>query len=876
MKRLILVDGNSLMYRAYYGYGDPTKMKPNSKGIYTNAVNAFIRMVHNLLDSQYDKCLIAFDAGKHTFRHNIQPDYKAGRAHMPDEMRMQIAYLKEFLTLSHISQFEIAEYEADDIIGTMSKRGEEEGYHVDVYSSDKDLLQLVSDNTTVHMTKKGMSELEDFTKEHFREVYEIEPTQFIDLKALMGDKSDNISGIPGIGPKKGIKLLQTYGSVEGIIEHIEDIKGSDHDKFKDNVELLKRCKTMVTILRDAPLGIDLEYASKGEADNEKLKALYEELELNGILKELNAKMNALKPVYNDISYKIIDNIIDIKSILLPHSSIIYETLNSNYHNEEILAIGLRNKLGTFIIKPELIDMSLDLQLFLSDNENAKDIFDYKKSYVLTKKHGYALKGIDFDLLLAAYVINPSTASHEFKAVASSFEYYDVSFDEEIYGKGVKKAIPSDEALYTHIAKKVNCIYLIKNKVKELVKEQGVDKLLYDVEIPLSKALGDMEFEGVTVDLNELETQKKDLSSRINFIESEIYRLCGETFNIASPKQLGEVLFEHMNLPFAKKTKTGYSTNQEILEKLRGYHEVIDYILTYRQLTKLYQTYIVGLESQVHSDSRVHTIYEQALTETGRLSSIEPNLQNIPARSEEGRNIRKMFKPNYENYSFLSCDYSQIELRVLAAVANVKTLIESFNNGEDIHSRTAREIFGIEGEVDDLHRRQAKAVNFGIIYGLSAYGLGQEIGMSNKEASNFIKRYYELYPEIKTYMDNTIKFAEENGYVTTILNRRRYIPDINSKNFMMREFGKRTAMNAPIQGSAADIIKVAMVNISKRLEKEHFKSKMVLQIHDELIFEVENSERDSLLNLVSEEMINAVKLPVKLDISKDFGPTWYEV
>lgn len=875
MKRLILVDGNSLMYRAYYGMGDPTKMKPNSKGIYTNAVNAFIRMIHNLLDSEYDNCLIAFDAGKHTFRHNIQPDYKAGRSHMPDEMRMQIAYLKDFLTLSNIAQFEIAEYEADDIIGTLSKKGENEGYHVDVYSSDKDLLQLVSDNTTVHMTKKGMSELEDFTPSYFKEVYSIEPSQFIDLKALMGDKSDNISGIPGIGPKKGIKLLQTYGSVEGIIEHIDDIKGSDHDKFANNIELLKTCKTMVTILRDAPLGIDLSYTVKGTPCNDKLKALYEELELNGILKELNASMKD-ENVSKNIEYKVIDNVLDLKNILLPHSSIIFETFNPNYHNEDILALGLRNKLGTFIIKPELIDLSIDLQLFLSDKENYKDIFDYKKSYVLTKKHGYELNGIDFDLLLAAYVLNPSTASHEFKTVASSFEYYDVSFDEEVYGKGAKKALPSIDALYTHIAKKVNCIYLIKNKVKELIKSQNLDKLLYEVEIPLSKTLGNMEFEGVTVDLKELEIQKKDLSSRINFIESEIYRLCGETFNIASPKQLGEVLFEHLGLPGAKKTKTGYSTNQEVLEGLRKYHEVIDYILTYRQLTKLYQTYIIGLESQVHSDSRVHTIYEQALTETGRLSSIEPNLQNIPARTEEGKNIRKMFKPNYDNFEFLSCDYSQIELRVLAAVANVPSLIESFNNGEDIHARTAREIFGISGEVDDLHRRQAKAVNFGIIYGLSAYGLGQEIGMTNKEASNFIKKYYELYPEIKSYMDNTIKFAEENGYVKTILNRRRFIPDINSKNFMMREFGKRTAMNAPIQGSAADIIKIAMVNIDKRFEKEHLKSKMVLQIHDELIFEVAKDEHDKVLDLVTYEMLNAVKLPVKLDISKDFGPTWYEV
>ena len=877
MKRLILVDGNSLMYRAYYGLGDPTKMRPNSKGIYTNAINAFARMINHLLkDEPYDNVLVAFDAGKHTFRHNIQPDYKAGRAHMPDEMRMQIAYLKDFLTRSNIAQFEIAEYEADDIVGTLAKMAENEGYHVDVYSSDRDLLQLISDNTTVHMTIKGMSELEDYTPAHFEEVYNIKASQFIDLKALMGDKSDNISGVPGIGPKKGEKLLQQYGSVEGILENVENIKGADKQKFIDNHDLVLQCKKMVTILRDAPLGIDLSYTEKKEPDLDKLKELYEYLELNGLLKEL-ASNEAKNEVYNT-DYKIIDNPIDLKNILLPKSSLIFETFESNYHKANILCIGIKNQSGTYIIKPELLDMSIDLQLFLSDKENLKAVFDYKKAYSLLKKNNIELNGIDFDLLLATYVINPSNASHEFKSIASSFDYYDVLFDEQVYGKGSKRAIPLDlNIVYQNVSKKVTCLYLIKNKVKEIVKNQEVDNLLYNVEIPLAKVLANMEYEGVSIDLEELENQKADLKKRIDFIESEIYRLTGEEFNIQSPKQLGEVLFEHLNLPFGKKTKTGYSTSQEVLDKLRNAHPSIEYILAYRQLTKLYQTYIEGLRPQIYPDGRVHTIYEQALTETGRLSSIEPNLQNIPTRSEEGKNIRKMFKPNYEGYEFLSCDYSQVELRVLAHVANVTKLINSFNNGEDIHARTAAEIFNVDiNEVSDDLRRKAKAVNFGIIYGLSAFGLAQEIGMSNKEAQNFIDMYYKLYPEIKTYMDDTIKFCQENGYVKTILNRRRYIPDINSNNYMLREFGKRTAMNAPIQGSAADIIKMAMVKISKILEDKKMKSKMVLQIHDELIFEVCPLEKEELEKIVVDTMENIISLKVKLKVSKDFGHTWYEV
>lgn len=878
MEKLILVDGNSLMYRAFYGQGDPTKIKPNSKGIYTNAINAFARMINILKkNNEYNYLLVAFDKGKHTFRHDIMPEYKAGRAHMADEMRMQIPYIKDFLVRSNIAQFEIDDYEADDICGTFNKLALDSGLEVDIYSSDRDLLQLIGPNTNVYMTIKGMSEVEKFDINHFKEVYEIEPSQFIDLKALMGDKSDNISGVPGIGPKKGIKLLKEYNSVEGILEHIDDIKGADKEKFINNSELLKTCKKMVTILRDAPLGLTLDYAIKKEPDNDKLIELYETLELNGLLKEIK-EVNDIRTTNttNDVSYTLINDDAILSKICIEDFSLQVETLNQNYHKDQILAIGITNSSGNYILDKNLLKSNI-LKDILENSDIKKYVFDYKKTYVLLKKNNIDLNGVTFDLLLATYVINPTYASHEFKNVAQACEYYAVSFDTDIYGKGAKLKEPESSVLYNHVANKAYAIYSIKNKVETKLKEQDSFKLYSEVELPLARVLASMEIHGVTIDNVELEKQKADLEDRIKFIESEIYRLTGYTFNVSSPKQLAEVLFEKLEIPYPKKTKKSYSTSAEILQSIINLHPAIEYILSYRQLTKLYQTYIVGLKDQIYSDSRVHTIYEQALTETGRLSSIEPNLQNIPTKTLDGKNIRKIFVPNNKDNLFLSCDYSQVELRVLASLANVEKLIESFNNDEDIHKSTASLIFNKNiDDVTDLERRQAKAVNFGIIYGQSAYGLAQETGMSNKEASRFIEEYYKHYPEIKEYMNKTISDCERDLYVKTILNRRRYIPDINSKNFMLKEFAKRTAMNAPIQGSAADIIKIAMINIANEIKEKKLKSKMVLQIHDELIFEVFNEEKDTILELVERNMTNAYELKVKLIISKDFGKSLYEV
>lgn len=872
MKRIILVDGNSLMYRAYYGTAASGTIAMNSKGLYTNAVYAFVRMLNHLTQSQYDNILVAFDAGKKTVRHEWMGDYKAGRPPMPDEFRMQIAYIKQYLTISRINQYEQELYEADDIIGTMAHKAEQAGYHVDVYSSDKDLLQLVSENTTVHLTKKGMTDLEDYTPESFLERYGIKHTQFVDLKALMGDKSDNLPGIPGIGEKKAVKYLQAYETLDGIIEHKDEIKGADGEKIRMNYESAILCKKMATILCDFDIHYKLEDTSRKEPDQEKLISFYQELEFKSLLKEL-AMPTAIHK--DEIEYEVVSSPDRFKDILLPYSSLIFETFDYNYHKSPLIAIGLKNKLGTFIIEPDSIFQSMDFLMFLSDRSNHKSIFDYKRAYVLCKRLGYDLEGITFDLLLATYILNPSVAKEEFKGISDYYEYRDVYYEEQVYGKGAKKTLPDKKIIFQHIAKKVNCLYFLKNDVKNKLEEKKQAHILTDIEIPLSKVLGKMEYVGMKVDLVELESQRVTLERDIKALEEKIHTLAGREFNISSPKQLGTVLFEELNLPYPKKKGNSYSTDIDVLQAILPYHEIVPLIIDYRGKTKLFTTYVVSMKEMIYPDQKVHTIFQQALTQTGRLSSIEPNLQNIPIRTTEGHQIRRMFIPENSNNQLYSADYSQIELRVLAHMADVEKLKEAFNSHEDIHSKTAKEVFHKE-EITSEDRRRAKAVNFGIVYGISAFGLATDLGISNAMASDYIKRYYEVYPEIKQFMDDTIEFCKENGYVRTIQNRIRYIPEINSKIYMQREFAKRMAMNAPIQGTAADIIKIAMIKVDKALEEKKLKSRMLIQVHDELVFEVEKGEEEELKNLVCDCMQNAVDLSVVLEVGDSFGKNWYEV
>lgn len=871
MKRMILIDGNSLMYRAYYATAASGTMSANSKGMYTNAVYGFVRMMNHLLHSEYDNILVAFDAGKKTIRHDWMPEYKAGRPPMPDEFRMQIAYIKEYLDIMRIRQYEQPLYEADDIIGTMAKKAEEAGYHVDIYSSDKDLLQLISPNTTVHLTKKGMTDLEEFTPDTFYERYLIKYTQFIDLKALMGDKSDNLPGIPGIGEKKAVKYLQAYGTLDEIISHREEIKGADGEKIRTHYDSAVLCRKMATILRDFDIHLTLQDTQRKECDTDKLISFYQELEFKSLLKD----MSLPGPAPAEEEYEIVDNPVRFKEILLPYSSMIFETFEYNYHRSPLIAIGLKNKLGTFIIEADSIFQSMDFMLYLSDKENHKSIFDYKRAYVLCKRLGIELEGVDFDLLLATYILNPSVAKEEFKGISDYYSYKDVYYDEQIYGKGAKRTLPDKKIIFQHIAKKVNCLYFLKKEVISRLEEKNQLSLLLDIEIPLSKVLGKMEYNGMKVDLVELESQRVYLEADIHKLEEQIYELAGKNFNISSPKQLGTVLFEELGIPYPKKKGASYSTDIEILQSILNLHPIVPLIVDYRAKTKLYSTYVVGLKDMIYPDQKVHTIFQQALTQTGRLSSVEPNLQNIPIRTKEGHQIRRMFIPSMEGYQLYSADYSQIELRVLAHMADVSKLKEAFMSNEDIHTKTAREVFH-KDEIDSEDRRRAKAVNFGIVYGISAFGLATDLGISNALAADFIKRYYEAYPEIKKFMDDTIEFCKENGYVKTMKNRIRYIPDIHSKIYMQREFAKRMAMNAPIQGSAADIIKIAMIKVDKQMEELGLKSRMIVQVHDELVFEVAPQEEEILQKIVRENMQNAVELSVPLSVDDSFGKNWYEV
>lgn len=867
MKRIILVDGNSLMYRAYYATAFTGNLMQNSKGLYTNAIYSFIKMLDHLVNQEYDNILVAFDAGKQTFRHEIMDSYKDGRSPMPEEMRVQIPHIKEYLHLMNIKEYQLPLYEADDIIGTMAKEALEAGYHVDVYSSDKDLLQLVNENTTVHLTKKGMTDLEDFTPEHVIEKYGLTFNQMVDLKALMGDPSDNLKGLPGVGEKTAIKLLQQYGTLENLIEQKDSVSGKLGEKVREFYNDALVCQKMCTINRTSPLEITLSDTARKEPDYAKLNEFYRFLEFHSLLK----KNVVIKK--EEVSYEIVEEETKLKSILLPDSYLIFEMMDYNYHKSPLLAIGLRNNNKNYIIKPQLLS-SIDFKLFLTDDNN-KNIFDLKRAKVWLLEHGLDLAGVSYDMMLASYISVPNLDNSDFNKVCNHFEYNEVEYEENVYGKGVKRGIPSFDALANHIAKKCIALEKLKSTILGELEKNNQISLLNEIEIPLANVLAKMEVAGMKIDKDELAKEKVNYENEINVLEQKIFESAGMEFNIQSPKQLGEVLFEKLGLPVVKKNKTGgYTTDIEVLNYLADKHEIINYIIRYRTVTKLYQTYLVGLEQQIFDDGKVHTIFQQALTVTGRLSSIEPNVQNIPIRTEEGRQIRKLFIPSGDNVLF-SSDYSQIELRVLAHMANAPLLIEAFKNNLDVHTETARKIFQTEDVTSEL-RRKAKAVNFGIVYGISAFGLSNDIEMGVKEAQEFIDSYFKLYPEIKKFMDTTVEFAKESGYVVSLLNRRRYIPELKSPVYMQREFGRRTAMNAPIQGSAADIIKIAMINIDREITNRKLKSRMVFQVHDELVFEVDSNEKDIIKELVLEEMCYAIRLRVPLDVAYGFGNNWMEI
>ncbi|PIC65262.1 DNA polymerase I [Sporosarcina sp. P13] len=869
-KKIVLLDGNSLAYRAFFAL----PLLTNDKGIHTNAVYGFTMMLENILTNEKPThVLVAWDAGKTTFRHSTFTEYKGGRQKTPPELSEQFPYIRKLVEAFGITQYELDQYEADDIIGTLSRKSSEENAQVVVISGDKDLTQLANEQTTVCITRKGITDLEIYTPEHIAEKYGIAPLQIIDMKGLMGDASDNIPGVPGIGEKTALKLLKEYGSVEKVYESIDQITAK---KMKENLVTNKEqafmSKQLATIEVHAPVEVvvnDIEYAGKNEED---VIQLYKDLQFNSLLEKLDVPVE-VQPL-EEIEVQVIEEV--TADLLTDRMSLHVELDGDNYLSADILGIGLSNDDHTYFISTETAKSADVLKEWLANHTTVKYASDSKSAFAAIARMDMELNGADFDLMLAAYIVNPSFSTGEVSEIARSFGYHGVKSDEVVYGKGAKRSLPTSDVLADHVGRKAHAVWELQPIVTKQLEENEQQELFHKLELPLAKILGKMEVAGVKTDLDVLQTIGKQLTERLELIEKDIYEMAGETFNINSPKQLGVILFEKIGLTPIKKTKTGYSTAADVLEKLESEHEIIRYILLYRQLGKLNSTYIDGLSKEIHEDGKIHTRFQQALTQTGRLSSINPNLQNIPIRLEEGRKIRAAFIPSEAEWIMFAADYSQIELRVLAHISQDEKLIEAFRQGADIHTKTAMDVFGVtEDEVDSNMRRAAKAVNFGIVYGISDYGLSQSLNITRKEAGEFIDTYLASFPGVKKYMDDSIIDAKQKGYVTTLLNRRRYLPDITSSNFNLRGFAERTAMNTPIQGTAADIIKQAMIDMDARLAKENLQARMLLQVHDELIFEAPVEELEKLKEIVPEVMEQTIQLDVPLKVDWNYGKSWYE-
>ncbi|MBU8730511.1 DNA polymerase I [Cytobacillus oceanisediminis] len=872
-KKLVLIDGNSIAYRAFFAL----PLLNNDKGIHTNAVYGFTMMLQRILeDEKPTHLLVAFDAGKTTFRHKTFSEYKGGRQKTPPELSEQFPYIRELLDAYGISRYELENYEADDIIGTLSLHAEKDGYEVKVISGDKDLTQLSSDAVTVSITRKGITDIEEYTPAHIEEKYGITADRIIDMKGLMGDSSDNIPGVPGVGEKTALKLLKEFGTLEELLDSVGKVSGK---KLKEKLEEFRdqalMSKELATITREAPVEIKIEDVEYEGFEKEKVINIFKELGFNSLLEKLGGDTEAVEENLEEIEFIIAD---EIKEEMFTDENAFYvELLEDNYHYADIIGFSVANDKGNFFFSKETALKSDVFKTWAEDETKKKTVYDAKRSEVSLRHHGVHLKGADFDLYIASYLINPSQTIEDMASIAKNHGYNAIQSDEAFYGKGAKRRIPEEKELAGHLARKAAALMTLKEKLDSELKENQQSELFYDLEMPLSLILADMESTGIKVDLERLKTMGQDLLSKLDEIEKRIHELAGEAFNINSPKQLGVILFEKLGLPAIKKTKTGYSTSADVLEKLENSHEIIRDILHYRQLGKLQSTYIEGLLKVVNYETgKVHTRFNQALTQTGRLSSTDPNLQNIPIRLEEGRKIRQAFVPSEPGWAIFAADYSQIELRVLAHIANDEKLIEAFIEDMDIHTKTAMEVFHVNAdEVTSNMRRHAKAVNFGIVYGISDYGLSQSLGITRKEAGKFIDRYLESYPGVKQYMDDIIHDAKQKGYVSTLLHRRRYLPEITSRNFNLRSFAERTAMNTPIQGSAADIIKKAMIDMADRLRKEELKARLLLQVHDELIFEVPEDEIETLKKIVPDVMENAVELKVPLKVDYSFGPTWFD-
>lgn len=857
MKKVILVDGNNLLFRSYFATAYTGNTMRNSKGFPTNGLYGLVNMLNKIIrEEKPEYMLVAFDKGK-TFRHEKYLDYKGGRNETPDDLKRQFSVAKKLVPLMGIKCFEIDNYEADDIIGTYSKMALiDPEFETTIVSSDKDLLQLINEETEVKLLKQ--KDYIRMNEETFIDTYGIKPIRMIDLKGLMGDASDNIPGVKGIGEKTALKLLQEYDSLENVYNNIDNIKGATKQKLIDGKESAFMSKDIATIYNEVPVTYSLEELKYDGPDVNGLREIYSDLEFYSFLKDFKEE----EKKEEKLEYKIIENIDDLK--LKEKVSAYLEISETNYHNADIYGMSLYDGENVYYVPFEV----------LKENKNILDgkeiyTYDLKKMIVSLNKYDIDIKNCTFDAMIAGYILNYNVKD-DIAYLANTFNY-----DITLFDNFKKEKNMSIEALADLTVKKAKFIYDIKDEFINKMKEEEQLELFSNIEMKLSFVLASMEIEGVRVDTKVLDEMGENINKKLDELTSEIYNYAGEEFNIQSPKQLGEILFEKLEIPYPKKKKTSYSTAREILDKIVDYHPIVEKIIEHRTLNKIYTTYIVGIKNCVKEDGKLHTIYTQTLTRTGRLSSIEPNLQNIPIRYKEGKEIRKAFIPE-ENSVFLSSDYSQIELRMFAHMSGEQNLIDAFKHHLDIHTKTAMDIYHVsKDEVTKNMRRDAKAVNFGIIYGISSFGLAEDLGVDIKTAKKFLDNYLETFPGIKNYMDKVIKDAYETGYVKTIMNRKRKIDELYNTNHMIKVQGERMALNTPVQGSSADILKKAMIDIYNEFNRLNLKSKMILQVHDELIFNVKNDELEKVKEIVINFMENAYKLNVPLEVDVEIGKNWYD-
>jgi DNA polymerase-1 len=886
MSKLVVIDGNSIAYRAFFAL----PLLSNSSGLHTNAVYGFTTILLKLLEEQKPThFLVAFDAGKVTFRHTNYKDYKGGRAKTPPELSEQFPVLKDVLRAFGVPQFELDGYEADDIIGTLTRMADELGnMEVIVVSGDKDMLQLASDHVKIALTRKGISDVELYDPPYIMEKYGLTPDQIIDLKGLMGDASDNIPGIPGVGEKTALKLLLEYGSVEGVLSNTDQLKGKMKEKIVEHADDARMSKELATIFREVPLGMPWDELAYKGYEKQALAEIFHKLEFKSLMEKLGLTGSDVtladqtpQADIQTIAIEKLEQLAELTDVLTEVKSLHVEVVGDNPHTGYVLGLALHTEKACYYVPFELLKEQSGevgiLRAWLESPDKSVAVYDQHKAEIALFWQGICLRGTSFDVLLVAYLLDPTESALTLHGLLVKYSLPSLKADEEVFGKGAKFKIPAIEVVSDHLCRKANAVHTLLLLMKQDLQQKDMEHLFYDLELPLANVLAAMEQKGIKVDEGALKQYGVELAGQLDKIMKSIYEEAGGEFNINSTKQLGAVLFEKLQLPTDKKTKTGYSTDVDVLEKLEPYHPIISYILNYRSLAKLQSTYVEGLLKEIRpATGKVHTYYRQTIAATGRLSSQFPNLQNIPIRLEEGRKIRKVFVPSQPGWSILTADYSQIELRVLAHISQDKNLMEAFLNDMDIHTKTAMDVFGVaESAVDSNMRRQAKAVNFGIVYGISDYGLSQNLNITRKQAATFIEQYFAVFQGVRRFMDDIVIKARKDGYVTTLLQRRRYLPEIAASNFNLRSFAERTAMNTPIQGTAADVIKLAMVQMDKRMKHDGLASRMLLQVHDELVFEVPEDEITVMQKTVKEVMEAALKLDVPLKVDVDIGSNWYE-